>query len=114
MGMGGTTEETEDVGSTVSAAERGEYSQAAASHRAKRIRLSEEITSPYNRPFPFHRLMLCPTQRTFPFSAGVVLIQQRVSNLKVAVGCAIETPCIPGTSKLLRWGLTDRANERHR
>jgi hypothetical protein len=29
------------------------------------------------------------------------------------VDCAIEAGCVPGTSKLLRCGLADRANERH-
>ena len=40
MGMGGATEETEDVGSTVSAADRGEYRHAKpASPRLFKARL---------------------------------------------------------------------------
>ena len=66
-------------------------------------RLSEEIPSPYNRPFPFHRLILRHTQRSFPFGAGVVLINSDgVGNLKVAVDRAIEAGCIAGAIKLLR------------
>ena len=77
-------------------------------------RLSEEIPSPYNRPFPFHRLILRHTQRSFPFGAGVVLINSDgVGNPKVAVDCATEAGRIAGTSKLLRWGFADWANEGH-
>jgi hypothetical protein len=77
--------------------------------------LSEEISLPYNRPFPFHRLVLGRTQRRFPFGAGVVVINiDGVGNLKVAVDFAIEAPCVLGTSKLLRWGFADWANEGHR
>ena len=76
--------------------------------------LSEEIPSPYNRPFPFHRLMLRRTPRNFPFGAGVVLINSdNVGNLKVAVDCAIEASCITSTVKLLRWGFADWAKEGH-
>jgi hypothetical protein len=76
--------------------------------------LSEEIPAPYNRPFPFHRLVLCRTQRSFPFDAGVVLIiSDGVGNLKVAVACAMEAGRITGTIRLLRWGCADRANEEH-
>ena len=64
-------------------------------------RLSEEIPSPYNRPFPFHRLILRHTQRSFAFGAGVVLIDSDgVGNLKVAVDRAIKAGCVPGAIKL--------------
>lgn len=77
-------------------------------------RLSEEIPSPYNRPFPFHRLILRHAQRSFPFGAGVVVINgDGVGNLKVAVDCAIEAGCVPGAIKLLRWGFAERAKEGH-
>jgi hypothetical protein len=63
--------------------------------------LSKEIPWPYNRPFPFHRLVLRSAQRNFPFSAGVVVIKSDgVGNLKVAVDFAIEAGCIAGTNKL--------------
>ena len=69
-------------------------------------RLSEEIPWPYNRPFPFHRLVLRRTQRSLPFGSGVVVVNtDGVGNLKVAVACAIEAGCIAGTSKLLCWDL---------
>jgi carbonic anhydrase/acetyltransferase-like protein (isoleucine patch superfamily) len=68
--------------------------------------LSEEIPSPYNRPFPFHRLVLGRTQGSFPFAAGVVLVNSdSIGNLKVVVGCAIEADCVVGAGKLSRWGL---------
>jgi hypothetical protein len=77
--------------------------------------LSEKIPWPYNRPFPFHRLMLCRTQCNFPFSAGVVVINSDgVCNLKVAVDCAIEAGCVAGMAKLRRWGFADWANDGHR
>jgi hypothetical protein len=58
--------------------------------------------------------MLRCTPRNFPFGAGVVLINSDgVGNLKVAVDCAIESGCITGTHKLLRWGFADRTNEGH-
>jgi hypothetical protein len=77
--------------------------------------LSEEVPWPYNRPFPFHRLVLSGTQRSLPFGAGVVVVNtDGVGNLKVAVHCAIEAPCVLGTSKLLRWGFADWAKEGHR
>lgn len=59
-------------------------------------RLSEEIPWPYNRPFPFHRLVLRLTQRGFPFGVGVVVINSDgVGDLKVAVDGAMVTPCVP-------------------
>ena len=77
-----------------------------------RLWLSEEIPSPYNRPFPFHRLVLRGTQRIFPFGARVVLINSDgVGNPKVAVGWAMEADCISGTGKLLRRGFADWAKE---
>jgi hypothetical protein len=76
--------------------------------------LSKEITWPYNRPFPFHRLVLRCAQRNFPFIAGVVVINSDgVGNLKVAVDCAIEAGCIAGMAKLRRWGFADWASEGH-
>jgi hypothetical protein len=97
------------------AADCGEYRKAAASHRAKRTQLSEEIPWPYNRPFPFHSLVLCRTQRSLPFGARVVVVNtDGVCYLKVAVDFAIETPCVLGTSKLFRFGVADWANEEHR
>jgi hypothetical protein len=83
-------------------------------HKLPGSQLSEEISWPYNRPFPFHRFLLRCTQRNFPFGAGVVLINSdAVGNLKVAVGRAIEASCIAGTRKLLRWEFADRAKEGH-
>ena len=74
-----------------------------------------EVGAEYNRPFPFHRLMLRRTQRRFPFGAGVVLINSDgVGNLKVAVDAAIEAGCIAGMAKLRRYGFADWANEGHR
>jgi hypothetical protein len=63
--------------------------------------LSKEIPWPYNRPFPFHRLVLRSAQRNFLFGAGVVVIKSDgVGNLKVAVDFAIKAGCIACTSKL--------------
>ena len=65
--------------------------------------LPEKIPWPYNRPFPFHRLVLRSAQRNFPFGAAVVVIRSDgVGNLKVAVDCAIEAG-IAGMAKLRRW-----------
>src|SRR5215468_10786725 len=76
--------------------------------------LSNEIPWPYNRPFPFHRLVLRSAQRNFPFGAAVVVIKSDgVGNLKVAVDCAIEAGCVAGMAKLRRWGFADWANEGH-
>ena len=63
--------------------------------------LSKEIPWPYNRPFPFHRLVLRSAQGNFPFSTGVVVIKSDgVGNLKVTVDFAIEAGCIARTNKL--------------
>ena len=64
-------------------------------HKLPGSQLSEEIPRPYNRPFPFHRLVLRQAQRNFPFGSGVVVIgSDGVGNLKMAVGRAIEASCI--------------------
>jgi hypothetical protein len=56
-----------------------------------RFRLSEKVPWPYNRPFPFHRLVFRRTQRSLPFGAGVVVVNtDGVGYLKVAVDCAVE------------------------
>jgi hypothetical protein len=79
--------------------------------------LSEEIPWPYNRPFPFHRLVLCRTQRRFPFGAGVVVVNtDSVGNLKVAVARAIEAGGIAGRGSFcagdLQIGQTSAIGER--
>ena len=76
--------------------------------------LSNEIPWPYNRPFPFHRLVLRSAQRNFPFGAALVVIRSDgVGNLKVAVDCAREAGCIAGMAKLRSWGFANWANEGH-
>ena len=76
--------------------------------------LSEEISWPYNRPFPFHRLVLRSAQRNFPFGAAVAVIKSDgVGNPKVAVDWAVEAGCIASMAKLRRWGFTDWAKEGH-
>ena len=76
--------------------------------------LSNEIPWPYNRPLPFHRLVLRSAQRNFPFGAAVVVIKSDgVGNLKVAVDCAREAGCIAGMAKLRSWGFANWANEGH-
>ena len=77
--------------------------------------LSGEIPWPYNRPFPFHRLVLSRTQRNFPFGAGVAFVNgDGIGDPKVAMDCAIEAGYIAAMAKFRRWGFADGANKGHR
>src|SRR3974377_250203 len=74
-----------------------------------------EINGGYNRPLPRLRSLLCLAQRSFPLLSAVVpgplLCKDGVGDFEGAMRCATEAGFIAGTSKLLRWGFTDRAKE---
>jgi hypothetical protein len=76
--------------------------------------LSEEISSPYQRPIS-SRPLLRPAQSNFPFHTAVNLIERKncISHLKVSVGRAEKTDGITGKRKLMRCGFADWAMEDH-
>jgi len=78
---------------------------------------SSEVVAVNNGPLPRLRSLLCLVQRSLPLRAGVVLRaplrEHGIRDLEVAMRCAIERGCVPGTIKLLHCGgLADWAKER--
>jgi len=94
----------------------GSLTTLAAIRRARQG--SEEIICYYQRPFIrlrswLFRSLLCLFQRILPLLSGVALCLRKdsVRNPEVAVRCAVVACRVPGTRKLLRWGIADRAYE---